>query len=301
MTDWLIVNSKSGNARDVAVWRAQLAEAGLEATLVDPDLPPSDFMPDKDDRVIIAGGDGTVRRYAAQIARQDARLAVLPAGTGNDFARGLRIPLDSDAACRIAATGAARRVDIALLDDEPFLNVAHIGFGTEVSDNVEPGWKRGWGRFAYVRTLLGRLRRSRGFKATIHHAGQQHRGRWLQISVANGNSFGGGQQFFDASPFDGQLDLLAIRPRSLPTLILLWLRAGISRASPASDALLRLRGTGFEIEGNSKLSVHADGEHLSNLPAIFAIEPAALQVMLIAKDTVAHDDGPRRHTGDTIR
>ncbi|MCB1800170.1 MAG: YegS/Rv2252/BmrU family lipid kinase [Gammaproteobacteria bacterium] len=282
MTDWLISNDRSGQARKVEELRAQLAAVGLEVEHVDPELPVTNFAPGKGERVIIAGGDGTVRRYAAHVARHDAVLTVLPAGTGNDFARGLRIPLDIESACRVAAHGVVRTLDMALLDEKTFLNVAHIGFGTEVSRHVDAEQKRGWGRFAYVRTLFGRLRQSRGFKASIEHPGGRVRGRWLQISIANGNSFGGGQQFFGADPFDGQLDLLAIRPRSLLMLILLWLRAKIRRSPPPSEALLKLRGERFTVTGNRRLTVRADGEHLGNLPASFAVQPSALQVLVDA-------------------
>lgn len=282
MTDWLVSNARSGQARKVEELLAQLAAVGLQAEHVDPELPVADFTPGKGDRVIIAGGDGTVRRYAAQVARQNAVLAVLPTGTGNDFARGLQIPLDIESACRVAAQGVVRTLDMALLDEKTFLNVAHIGFGTEVSRHVDAEQKRGWGRFAYVRTLFGRLRQSRGFKASIEHPGGRVRGRWLQISIANGCSFGGGQEFFGAVPFDGQLDLLAIRPRSLLMLMLLWLRAKITRSSPPSDALLELRAQRFTVGGNRRLTVRADGEHLGNLPAAFAIEPSALRVLVDA-------------------
>ena len=276
----LVLNPKSGNAEDGEFWREHFHQAGV---VVEPDnvteaqqlrgLKASDCL-------IVAGGDGTLRRYAATCAEIGCTLGVLPSGTGNDIARGVTIPLEPDAACRNLADGVTRKVDIGLIDDEIFLNAAHIGLGPEISRNVDRAYKHWWGRYAYWRTLLDRVQRTRGFKATIRCDDEFIHGRWLQITVANGRSFGGGQRFFEATPFDGRLDLIAIRPHPVYQLFFIWLLARFRGAAPDSEAFEQYRGTDIEILGDSSKEVTADGELIAHLPVRFAIRPKALRVVI---------------------
>jgi len=275
----LVFNPVAGNARGAEFWLDRLHEQGIDAepreTNEDGSLPDLSGI----DQVIVAGGDGTVRLHAAACITTGCTLGVLPSGTGNDFARGLSIPLDPSEACSNLQAGRTQQVDIGKIDDQIFLNVAHIGFATEVTRDVQNGRKAWWGRFAYLRTVLERLRDLRGFKAIIRDDHGTHAGRWLQITVANGRSFGGGQEFFDATPFDGKLDLLAIKPRPLHRLIFVWVLARLQREAPENPALIRLRSANFEISSPSPKPVTADGETLARLPVRFSIEPGALRVI----------------------
>lgn len=275
----LILNPVSGNAKGAHFWLRTLRDQGVDAQLFDADN--DETLPDLTDTktLIVAGGDGTVRLHAAACVAADCTLGVLPSGTGNDFARGLSIPLEPEDACQNISKGQTHTIDVGRLNDQVFLNVAHIGFATEVTRGVNHTSKDWWGRFAYFRTVIDRLHDLRGFKATIRDDHREYTGRWLQITIANGRSFGGGQQFFDATPFDGQLDLLAIRPRPLPQLIFVWLLARLRRAAPETPVVMRLRADSFEIAAESQMPVTADGEALARLPARFSVMPGALRVI----------------------
>lgn len=274
----LVVNSKAGDARDESFWREALSRAGIPIDAVECDEPQTIDVTAQD-CLIVAGGDGTLRVQSRRCRRTSCILGVLPAGTGNDFARGLGIPLEPDEACRNLAEGKMITVDTGLVNDELFLNVAHVGLGANISRDTASDTKHSWGRFAYVRTLLEHLRLKRGFRAEITSDGSVIRGRWLQITVANGTSFGGGQPFFEASARDGQLDLLAIRPHPPLKLFLVWLLARISQSAPEGPAILRRRSPVFEIRAKHPMAVTADGDILTELPARFTVDPGALRVM----------------------
>lgn len=77
--------------------------------------------------VVVGGGDGTVNAAAGAIAGTDARLAVLPLGTLNHFARDLGIPMKLDDAARLIAEGLDRRVDVAEVNGRLFVNNSAIG------------------------------------------------------------------------------------------------------------------------------------------------------------------------------
>lgn len=278
--NYLIVNPASGAERDAEFWLERLRRAGVSAALCPAET--ADQLPalGRNDRLLVAGGDGTLRRFASACMDQGAALGVLPSGTGNDFARGLDIPLDPEAACGTIAGGRVVRVDVGRIDDEVFLNVAHVGLGSEVGPGVGPQIKRWWGRMGYLRTALNRLRDRRGFRARIRCDRTVATGRWLEIAVANGPSFGGGQRIFEASPFDGCLDLLAVRPRPLSRLLGVWLRAWLRRATPRDEAVVRLRGRECSIEARRARNVSADGELVGGTPACFSVARGALRVIV---------------------
>src|SRR5919202_590514 len=81
------------------------------------------------DRIAVAGGDGTIGPVAAIAGRLDVPLAVIPAGTANDFARANGLPADPVEAAALAARGTAlRRLELGrLADGRPFVNVASAG------------------------------------------------------------------------------------------------------------------------------------------------------------------------------
>ncbi|HEU4524985.1 MAG TPA: diacylglycerol kinase family protein [Gemmatimonadales bacterium] len=93
------------------------------------------------DRVLIAGGDGTIASAASVVARTPTALAVLPAGTLNHFARNHGIPTDLEEAIRVAATGVVKAVDVGYANDQLFLNTSSVGAYVrfvETRDRLEP-------------------------------------------------------------------------------------------------------------------------------------------------------------------
>lgn len=97
-------------------------------------------------RVVAAGGDGTISAVAAAVAGSGVELAVVPGGTFNHFARDNGLPLDSVAACALAARGRhTRQVDVAWVNGRLFLNTSSVG----VYANFVKGRDRWEPRFGY--------------------------------------------------------------------------------------------------------------------------------------------------------
>jgi diacylglycerol kinase family enzyme len=78
-------------------------------------------------RVLIAGGDGSLASAASVLAGTGAELAILPAGTLNHLAKDLGVPLDLEAAARVARDGSAVPVDAATVNNRLFLNTSSVG------------------------------------------------------------------------------------------------------------------------------------------------------------------------------
>ena len=90
----------------------------------------------KYDAVISVGGDGTLLEVANGLVGSDILLGILPAGTGNDFARTIGVKPAFQDALRFIFKNGNRLIDVGGLNDGFFVNVASIGFDAEVAHDI---------------------------------------------------------------------------------------------------------------------------------------------------------------------
>lgn len=240
-------------------------------------------------RVIVVGGDGTIHEAANALAGSATALAVVPAGSGNDFVRSLGIPRAIDAALACAVSGTVSALDairVTCVDgagspvSRICVNIAEAGMGAEVVALSERT-RRFVGRtLGYHAALAIRLFTARPQPVRLWVDGIEVPERPLNnLIVANGRYFGGGMHPMPhAALDDGRLD--AARIRDLGPLGLLWhsplIQIGLPAEHPFIDqwTLQELRA-----EAEGVVPVEADGELLGQLPAIFAVMPGALRVV----------------------
>lgn len=116
--------------------------------------------------VIVAGGDGTIEKVAAQLVGSDTVLGILPLGTMNNLARSLGVPLDVEDACALLGMGTDRKIDVGALQVHAkrhvkyFLETAGLGLSAIAFPMGQKVKKGGWGG------LPGALKQIVGFKAT---------------------------------------------------------------------------------------------------------------------------------------
>ena len=126
-------------------------------------------------RVLVAGGDGTLRQAAEVLRRTRTALAVLPAGTRNHFARDFDIPLDPAGALEVPAAGTIRTVDLGLVDGHVILNTSSVGAYpsyVRLRRRLDP-----WIGYHAASLLAGlvALRRHRRFAVTLELEGKHLR------------------------------------------------------------------------------------------------------------------------------
>ncbi|WP_210396643.1 diacylglycerol/lipid kinase family protein [Motiliproteus sediminis] len=231
-----------------------------------------------DDRLLALGGDGTQSAVATICVAKQAQMGVLPAGTGNDFARALGVPLGPSGAVDLLRSGQEQRLDVGRINNRIYLNVAHVGLGAQVGAGTSQAIKRRWGPLSYLRHLLTLLFRKRGFWGRITYDGRVLYGRWLEIAIANGPSFGGGHQIDGARLDSAALTLVCVRARPLPRLFLAWLLARLGR--PLNRKVIRLeRVTDCRLDTHRRLLISADGEAVGYTPLHAWVEPASLRVI----------------------
>lgn len=231
-------------------------------------------------RVILAGGDGTINSTLPTLHQCGLPLAILPTGTANDLARALDIPDNLEVAARIAAGDIRRTIDLGVANDQFFINTAHVGLGVRVTHRLESIDKGIWGVVGYLKALIDELGSVRGFSISIDVDGTTHRMRSIQVSVGNGRFYGGGNVVDENSRLDdGRLNLYSVKPRPWWQLLLLApvLRRG---RHIKDDRIFRASGTAIRISTTKPRKVSADGELITRTPVDFAVKPGALEVFV---------------------
>jgi len=228
--------------------------------------------------VASVGGDGTAGEVAAGLCETDKPMAIIPAGTGNDFIKSVGIPNDPQRALDVLLTCEPQPTDTGTVNGEFFLNVCGTGFDVTVLDYAESEKEKHRGLTPY---LLGLL------KANFHYQSIQLKvtdetgtteDRFLVCTVANGRYIGGGIPICPAAdPSDGLLDLVLIRhvPRPKIPLYLPGLMMGRDLAFRITTHR-RVKSVTFEGE---KLRVNIDGEIRTMDGAEFRIKPGSLRLI----------------------
>jgi diacylglycerol kinase (ATP) len=207
--------------------------SGDEARLV------TEAIGDGVETIVVAGGDGTWSNCAIPLAKagSPARMALLAAGTGNDFAKNLGIdPRDPRALAERLADGAAREraVDMGRVDDTWFLNVAGFGFDVAVL-HASMKWKRLKGPAVYVISALQGILGFPGLPISVD--GAPTRSHLLAV-FSNGKHFGGSFHIAPGARVDdGELDAVLIRDVASLARLPLLARALIGKhlSSPHVD------------------------------------------------------------------
>ena len=285
MTDWLMANPKAGDGeRNADFWREQLAAVGLDGAR-QCDLDDQGWVREvqPDDRILAAGGDGSVNRAAELCLDTGATLAVLPSGTANDFFRNLGIENDPETLCRALVDYPARPVDVGVYGDGLCLNVVHVGLGTMPAReaNASGDTKKRLGQFSYAFSLLKRLFSRRGFQATLVTDSATISGRWLSIAIANGFFFGGGSEIPGASLTNGQLVVIAVRPASALTLMGAFVMTRLlGRAPKENKTVVELTCTRARVTSRRDKTVTVDGDVAGHTPFEITCRPGHLKVVM---------------------
>ncbi|WP_414473182.1 lipid kinase [Microvirga sp. M2] len=227
---------------------------------------------------VVGGGDGTLNAAALGVIEAGLPLGILPLGTANDLARTLDIPFDLDGAAQVIAGGRTRRIDLGLVNGEPFFNVASLGLSAELAQKLTRDIKRRFGRLGYALVAMKVLAQAKPFRATITSEAESVRVRTLQIAVGNGRFYGGGNAVEkDAAIDDQHLDLYSLEFERAWKLALMA-RSFRYGEHGAWSEVRAIRAREFDIRTRRPRPINADGEIVTRTPAHFSIRPGAVTV-----------------------
>jgi lipid kinase, YegS/Rv2252/BmrU family len=236
------------------------------------------------DVLAVTGGDGTVNLGVNLCAGTETVLAIVAAGTGNDIARALHLPLrDASGAAKVIASGTVRTIDAGRHIDANgvshwFVGVLGAGFDSVVNERANTwGWPKG--RMRYNLAIARELPVFKPIPYVIEVDGVRHSTQAMLVAVGNGPSYGGGMLVCpDASFDDGMFDILVVHQISTIEFLKVFPKV-FSGKHVGHPAVEILRGKDVRLEASGIVS-YADGERFAPLPMTAQIVSAALNVLV---------------------
>ena len=282
-----------------AGWKAPL---WLETSAVDPGYGMTRQALDEGATLVLAcGGDGTVRAVLTVLAGSGIPLGVIPAGTGNLFARNLGLPLgDPQAALSVALTGTDRAIDVARIEpaaqkgrQERFAVMAGLGFDAAMMRDAPKKLKSRMGWAAYLVSAGKHLRgSSMRVQVRIDH-GEPIRARARTVVIGNVPTLPGGLQLLpDARPDDGILDVAIIAGHSLTDWVRILTRV-LTHRSDVDARYSTYQGKTIQITASSPQPRELDGDLIAEGNQLTVeIEAASLivRVPIPDNDTTSGQD-----------
>lgn len=245
--------------------------------------------------IVVVGGDGTLHEAVnGVIGRENIKIADIPAGSGNDFSRGLQLPLEPAEALE----GILRKVNnppflmdvgkviTGALKVHYFVNNFGAGFDAAIAYKVNRSkLKKFFNRFSlgtivYVYSLISvamTLKKAR-VQLTIDDKRFEFKDTWL-VNVSNHPFIGGGMKLApDAVVNDGLLDITVIHQISRIKLLLLFVTVFWGGHKKFKEVSV-FRGKNITIRSSEKMVLHADGEYIGETPAEVCLLPGKLAVV----------------------
>lgn len=232
------------------------------------------------DRVVICGGDGTLNLAVREFDLGKGTLALIPTGSGDDFARVVGIPRKIRESCDVVIDGVVREVDVALANGIRYLGVAGLGFDSEVAELANRGVPYLRGSAVYLYAIFRVLPRFTPRPVRIRTEGGVRDEQIMFAAIGNTRQYGGGIRITpDASIDDGLLDLCIVH-RTTRVELLKTLPKAYTGAHVKSTFVEMARGREFHFESEQPMAVYADGEPLTKTPVSFGIAPQRLRIVV---------------------
>ena len=227
------------------------------------------------DLVVAAGGDGTINEVVNGIAGLEKRpkMAIIPAGTTNDYARALRIPRDEPLnAAKVVLKNQTVKMDIGQAGETYFINIAGGGLLTELTYDVPSDMKTIFGYLAYLVKGAELLPQIKPIQMSIEYDDGKFEGEASMFLLGLTNSIGGFEQIVpDASLDDGKFSLLIVKTASMPQLLRLMTLV-LNGGRHINDTLVIYKKTSKVIAkplNSDRMMINLDGEYGGDAPMTF--------------------------------
>lgn len=231
------------------------------------------------DLLVAVGGDGTLNLAVNAVAYSDTVLGIVPAGSGNDFARIWVAGLSAEDIVRTALDGETIAIDLGKANERYFLNNAGVGFDAELVKRLKhKTWPR---RFTYISRALQLLPIYRSQPIVLEETSNKVNGgnarKSFMLSIGNGRYFGAGLPITPhARVNDGVLAYTHIkennRASTLKCLTKILVQKHLHAKHVQSGQLeqVKVRSPGIPVQ--------VDGEYLGYSPVDISVCPGALKI-----------------------
>ena len=229
--------------------------------------------------VIAWGGDGTINEVASVVAGSGRAMGVIPAGSGNGFARELGLPADPHAALDVILRGRDTLIDVGELGGRSFFNIAGIGVDAVIAEkfNQRALGRRGMGPYVAIGLREAFLYRAARYRIVLD--GEDVHSSALLIAFANGREYGNGIRLAPHARLDdGKLEAVVVEDRH--PIARLWGGRHLFRGTTHLAPRITLRSIQqAEIYADAPIHYHLDGETgVADRHVSVRIHPARLRM-----------------------
>ena len=224
--------------------------------------------------VITIGGDGMVHLVIQELAKSEIPLILIPAGTGNDFARSLELKVnDPIEAFEYALGNPTTAIDLGLVNGRYFAEILSTGFDSRVNERANRMRMKSKKKYDLAMILELPVFGPLEYEITIDD--RLFNTEAMLIAVANGISYGGGMKICpNADLTDGLFDLLILEPVSKFEFLRVFPR--VFKGTHITHPKVKiLKGRNIKITANAV--AYADGERIGDLPISAEVVPGALR------------------------
>lgn len=244
---------------------------------------------DNYDVVVAVGGDGTINEVLNGIMGTQAILGIIPAGTGNGFAREFNIPLHIKEACKVLLDGNVKWVDVGKSADRYFLGTAGLGFDALIAKFAGEvlGPFRGMWLYFFAGLLI--LYKYNPALISVKIDSQTVKVSPLLVAIANTRRYGGRALIAPgAKPDDGLFDVCVVK--HMRELRLLWNLPKLFKGEHTNLSEVSIyRGSEVLIDAPVPVPIHVDGEPLDSCCEVqFTLLKRALRILV--PKTHNHED-----------
>lgn len=231
------------------------------------------------DAIVSVGGDGTLHEIAKALIDTDERLGVIPLGSGNGFARHLKIPLSTKESLKHLLKAKLFKADVGKFNQSYFLTTCGFGFDAQVAETFSKYSKRGL--WTYVRSIMRDYRKYKSLEYTVRLDGKSFSRKAFILNFANASQYGNGAKIAPNAQLDsGVLLCCVINPfkhRSVLRLV-----TDLMTGKLLKNPYYHQTAVKHAVIDNYTGSYHLDGEpmHMENTHVEISIKPQSLNLLV---------------------
>jgi diacylglycerol kinase (ATP) len=230
------------------------------------------------ERIVAAGGDGTINEIVNGIAGRNVALGLLPIGTMNVFATELGLPANDLPRCwEIIQENRTRPVDLPSANGKHFVQLAGVGLDAQAVKETSRNFKRNFGPLSYLISAAQIASRPPPLLRIESENAVTEEGSF--VLIGNGRLYGGRLPFFKQAVMDdGLLDVIVFKRLNYVDIIR-YLQNVVFTPQISSPEVEYFQTTRLRVTSEESVPVEIDGELIGNCPVEFKIRAGGLRVL----------------------
>ncbi|SET71951.1 lipid kinase, YegS/Rv2252/BmrU family [Natronincola peptidivorans] len=230
--------------------------------------------------IVAVGGDGTIHEVLNGMIGSNKALGIIPAGTGNDLSRTLKLPENPESALELILEGKTKKIDLGKIGEKHFINFASVGLDAVIASEANNIKRWIAGKGAYILAALKGISTFKSRKVQFVIDDKIMLEEVMMITVCNGVFYGGGMKVApEADLEDGLFDVYVIKAMNKLKLLLLFPTIYMGKHVKYQEVSF-YRAKTVTIFSDKQIQINADGEIIENKPLVFEILHRSLEIII---------------------